>query len=79
VIRAADHLANLLAVIHRDGGHHQDAVGTDRAVADACVKLGAMRRDIERQRALILQLAERIAAASDVLGRIAERKERRNQ
>ncbi len=28
-------ILNLLAIIHRDGGHHTDSVGIDRAIADA--------------------------------------------
>jgi hypothetical protein len=28
-------LGNLLAVIHRDGGHHTEAVGVEQSVADA--------------------------------------------
>ena len=27
-----EHLQNLLAIIHGDGGHHQDQVGTAQAV-----------------------------------------------
>ena len=29
------HLLNLLAVIHRDGGHHTDAMGIEQSVQDA--------------------------------------------
>jgi hypothetical protein len=29
-------LGELLAIIHRDGGHHQSDVGTVQAVRDAC-------------------------------------------
>lgn len=32
---AEEHLGNLLAYIHRDGGHYQDKYGTDKAVEDA--------------------------------------------
>jgi len=33
--RTARHLENLLAVIHRDGGHYVGRHGLDKAVADA--------------------------------------------
>jgi len=32
-------LNNLLAYIHRDGGHYQDKHGTEKAVADAIEKV----------------------------------------
>ena len=32
---AEDLLRNLLAVVHRDGGHHTEAVGLDQSVEDA--------------------------------------------
>lgn len=40
------HLNNLLAVIHRDGGQHQDEVGTEQAVADAMEAVVKMRERI---------------------------------
>lgn len=33
--RLKRHLGNLLARIHRDGGHHTEAVGLEQSVADA--------------------------------------------
>lgn len=36
---ASEHLGNLLAVIHGDGGHYQDEHGTAKAVADAEAKV----------------------------------------
>ena len=39
-------LLNLLAVIHRDGGHHTDAVGTERSCLDAEKRLLSERLDI---------------------------------
>jgi len=35
LISDTQHLGNLLARIHRDGGHYQDKHGTAKAVADA--------------------------------------------
>lgn len=35
------HLGNLLARIHRDGGHHQNLVGTEQAVKDADAQIVA--------------------------------------
>lgn len=35
---ASRHLSNLLAIIHRDGGHHQAKHGTEKAIADAHLK-----------------------------------------
>lgn len=51
----ADHtyaLKNLLAVIHRDGGHHTDACGIPQSVQDACdvfYKLLARVEELEAQ------------------------------
>ncbi len=33
--QANTQMLNLLALIHRDGGHHTDSVGIDRAIDDA--------------------------------------------
>lgn len=32
-------LSSLLAIIHRDGGHHEQKVGTVQAIKDAIVKI----------------------------------------
>lgn len=40
-------LAELLAVLHKDGGHHQNNVGTEQAVKDAMVIYYSMRSQIE--------------------------------
>jgi len=34
-------LSNLLAVVHRDGGHYEKECGTDKAVNDAILKVSA--------------------------------------
>lgn len=40
-------LGNLLAVIHRDGGQHQAAVGTDQAVVDAHARWAELMAKVE--------------------------------
>jgi hypothetical protein len=40
--RTANALGNLLAIIHRDGGHHQGAVGDEQAVKDAHERWGRL-------------------------------------
>jgi len=42
------HLGGLLAIIHGDGGHHQDAVGTKQAVEDAHIRWAKLREMAER-------------------------------
>lgn len=41
------HLNDLLAVIHRDGGHYQEEHGTHKAVVDAIAVIHADRAAIE--------------------------------
>lgn len=41
-------LGELLAVLHRDGGHHQSEVGTDQAVKDAISQRHALLEENER-------------------------------
>lgn len=43
-----NHLGNLLARIHRDGGHRQEAVGTDQACGEAEIIVSRLLQD-ERQ------------------------------
>lgn len=40
-------LSNLLARIHRDGGHHESAVGTEQAALDAEAVVIADRQKLE--------------------------------
>ena len=40
-------LSNLLAVIHRDGGHYEDKYGTEKAVKDAIDKIAKERQMID--------------------------------
>ncbi|MBV5322597.1 MAG: hypothetical protein JZU60_02030 [Ilumatobacteraceae bacterium] len=47
-----NHLGNLLAVIHRDGGHYQDAHGTDKAVADAMLIVPNLIADLYAEKSL---------------------------
>lgn len=44
-------LWDLLAVIHRDGGHHREMVGEEKAVADALHGVTRDRREAEELRA----------------------------
>ena len=41
-------LLDLLAVVHRDGGHHTEAVGTRQSVVDAELAVHALRKDAAR-------------------------------
>lgn len=43
-------LGELLAIIHCDGGHHQQAVGSEQAVNDAHGKWTALVAEVERLR-----------------------------
>jgi hypothetical protein len=44
------HLHNLLARIHRDGGHHSEKVGLTQSIADADDKVVAwLGRDMEEE------------------------------
>ena len=43
-----DLLKDLLAVIHRDGGHHTTAVGLEQSVNDAMHAVVSWRERIER-------------------------------
>jgi hypothetical protein len=61
---AVDPLRNLLAIIHRDGGHHTDAVGVEQSVADAHqvwaeLRLQAEAVDVNAIRRVIAALAKR--------------------
>jgi hypothetical protein len=46
--RSAQPLIDLLAIIHRDGGHHTAAVGVDQSVKDACERWGQLIAEAER-------------------------------
>ncbi|TXH58719.1 MAG: hypothetical protein E6Q97_01625 [Desulfurellales bacterium] len=43
----SSHLRNLLAIIHGDGGHHTEAVGTAQSCRDAAAKWYRLGNDVE--------------------------------
>lgn len=47
---AAQQFANLLAVIHRDGGHHTGKVGLEQSITDAKAEVTALRAENARLR-----------------------------
>jgi len=46
-------IGNLLAIIHRDGGHHEVEVGTHQAVEDAIKAYYALRAELDEAREVI--------------------------
>jgi hypothetical protein len=55
----AEHaLGNLLAIIHRDGGHHQGRVGDEQAVKDAHERWGRLMQLADRAETAERELAE---------------------
>jgi len=54
-----EHLGNLLAVLHGDGGHYEAEHGTDKSVADALEKYYNNLRTTD---ATLYALRERVAA-----------------
>lgn len=50
------HLRNLLAVIHRDGGHYTQEHGLQKAVEDAYEVVGADRVKVEEQAAVLARV-----------------------
>lgn len=50
IVQLRSLLGDLLATIHADGGHHQAAVGTERATRDAIAKWHARTVDLDRLR-----------------------------
>jgi len=47
-LQPLDHLKNLLAVIHRDGGHHTQRVGLDKSVKDAREVWSDLMKSVDR-------------------------------
>lgn len=47
-------LLNLLAVIHRDGGHHTAKVGLGASVADATALVLSLRSDLDEVRGQVI-------------------------
>lgn len=73
---AESHLGNLLARIHRDGGHYQDQHGTEKAVADADVRVVEMIGAETR-----VAMLEKVAEAADAIlnsgvGNVFDRRQR---
>ena len=57
-------LGNLLAVIHRDGGHYQNEHGTDKAIADAEQRIRATHGAADELAMLVRRLARALQKAS---------------
>jgi len=57
----AARVSNLLAVIHRDGGHYEQEHGTEKAVADALVLLPRLIQSQEAARTDTLNEAAQVA------------------
>jgi len=49
-------IEDLLAVIHRDGGHHTINAGMDRSIADAAQEIHRLRADAEKWIAIDAEL-----------------------
>jgi alkanesulfonate monooxygenase SsuD/methylene tetrahydromethanopterin reductase-like flavin-dependent oxidoreductase (luciferase family) len=47
------HLRNLLAIIHGDGGHHTEAVGTAQSCRDAAAKWYRLGNDVAELEQLV--------------------------
>jgi hypothetical protein len=60
-----DMLGNLLAVLHRDGGHHEGEVGTKQAVEDAINIHYSLRAELDEMR---VELDETREALDDLAG-----------
>ena len=54
-------LSDLLAVIHRDGGHHTSDVGLERSVADAIDRVLSLRQDNDEHQTTFELLERRLA------------------
>ena len=59
---------NLLARIHRDGGHHTDAVGLVQSLADADKKVAMMNSENDQLKAEVARLKIKLAEALDNRG-----------
>jgi hypothetical protein len=59
--RERDEAANLLAVIHRDGGHHTGSVGFARSCADAEAAVLQDRTERDEARVVTDAMVERVA------------------
>lgn len=46
--KSHSYFSDLLAVIHRDGGHYQAMHGDEKAAVDAIFKVKNLRRDVDR-------------------------------
>src|SRR5690606_22099037 len=62
---AVDQLRNLLAVAHRDGGHHTEAVGLARSAADAERAVADMLGEIDVMRPLTATLIAMVRRARE--------------
>ena len=70
------HLGNLLAVIHQDGGHYQQEVGTEKACKEAEHAVCGLRADIELRddkiRDLEAELAKEREARAELVRGVEE-------
>jgi hypothetical protein len=58
VKQALNGAKNLLAVIHKDGGHYLEAHGWEKACEDAILEVYSMRQEISELRAMAEQAQE---------------------
>jgi hypothetical protein len=61
-------LGNLLAIIHRDGGHHIDRVGYDQAVKDAHQVWAGLMSTLAARKALLVRASDILDIAMFVKG-----------
>lgn len=62
-----NHIGNLLARIHRDGGHYQAEHGNEKAVADADIAVANAYVQITEQAAEIVRLRAENASLKEVI------------
>jgi chromosome segregation ATPase len=68
IARLKDRLGNLLAVIHRDGGHYLEQHGDAKAVADAASVVRQGRARFEEMEGVQAETEKYLHAAQDSLG-----------
>lgn len=56
VVQASQQLGDILAIIHRDGGHHTADVGIEQSVKDAHIKWANLMTENERLRAALREI-----------------------
>lgn len=69
--KASQALGDLLAIIHRDGGHHTAFAGMSQSVADAHAAWGATMRELDEARAETDRLRAALRAIADGFDMVA--------